>query len=127
MTSADAPALVLVNLGTPDSPTTRDVRRYLREFLSDRRVIEMPNALWRPILEGIILRLRPAKSAAKYRSIWRPEGSPLLHYTRRQAELLGAELGVRVVPAMRYGAPALGKVLDGLMADGHRRIALLPA
>lgn len=127
MTSADAPALVLVNLGTPDSPTTRDVRRYLREFLSDRRVIEMPNALWRPILEGIILRLRPAKSAAKYRSIWRPEGSPLLHYTRRQAELLGAELGVRVVPAMRYGAPALGEVLDGLMADGHRRIALLPA
>ncbi len=127
MTSPDEPALVLVNLGTPAAPTTPEVRRYLREFLTDPRVIEMPKALWRPILEGIVLRVRPASSAAKYRTVWLKEGSPLLHYTSRQAELVEAETGVRTVPAMRYGAPALGDVLDGLTAEGRRRIAILPA
>lgn len=127
MISADAPALVLVNLGTPDSPRTKDVRRYLREFLLDPRVIEMPKALWRPILEGIILRFRPAASAEKYRSVWMPEGSPLLYYTRRQAHLLQECLKIRVAPAMRYGSPGLTDVLDELMKEGHRKIAILPA
>lgn len=121
------PALVLANLGTPETPTTPDVRRYLREFLSDPRIIEMPKALWRPILEGIVLRVRPARSAAKYRTVWLEEGSPLLHYTRVQAAALEERLGVRVVPAMRYGVPGLARVLDGLMAAGHRRIGVLAA
>lgn len=123
----DAPVLVLTNLGTPKSPTTKDVRRYLREFLSDKRVIEMPGIAWKPILEGVILRVRPAQSAAKYRSVWLKEGSPLLHYTTRQAELLSERLGVRVLPAMRYGEPSLPAVLDRLMAEGHRRIGVLSA
>lgn len=124
---ADEPALILVNLGTPKSPKTKDVRRYLREFLMDPRVVELPRLLWRPILEGIILRVRPRASAAKYATVWMPQGSPLGHYTKRQADLLQAELGVRVVPAMRYGEPALGDVLDELSARGAGRIAVLPA
>lgn len=125
--SADTPVLLLTNLGTPKTPTTKDVRRYLREFLSDQRIIEMPRFVWKPILEGIILRVRPAQSAEKYRSVWLEEGSPLLHYTTQQAKLLTDRLGIRVVPAMRYGEPALGDVLDELMAAGHRRIGILSA
>lgn len=125
--ASEEPVLVLANLGTPKSPTTKEVRRYLREFLSDRRVIEMPRLVWKPILEGIILRVRPSQSAAKYRSVWLEEGSPLLHYTTRQAELLTERLGVRVLPAMRYGEPALATVLDRLMEEGHRRIGVLSA
>lgn len=127
MRHSDAPALVLANLGTPKTPTTADVRTYLREFLSDSRVIEMPKAVWRPILEGVILRVRPAQSAAKYRTVWLDEGSPLLHYTTRQAELLSEQLGMKVVPAMRYGQPSLGSVLDDLMTQGYRKIAILSA
>ena len=127
MRHSDAPALVLANLGTPKTPTTADVRTYLREFLSDPRVIEMPKAVWRPILEGVILRVRPAQSAAKYRTVWLDEGSPLLHYTTRQAELLSEQLGLKVVPAMRYGQPSLGSVLDDLMTRGYRKIAILSA
>lgn len=120
-------ALVLVNLGTPNSPTEKDVRTYLREFLMDPRIIEMPKVLWWPILEGIILRVRPKRSAALYRKVWMDEGSPLLHYTKVQAQLLASELGVKVVPAMRYGQPALGDVLDELMAEGYRDIGVIPA
>jgi len=122
------PALVLVNLGTPTAPEPGPVRAFLREFLSDRRVIEMSPLLWKPILEGIILRVRPREVAAKYRSIWMEEGSPLMHYTREQARRLSERLpGVRVEVAMRYGQPSIGSVLDRLHAEGVRRVAILPA
>jgi protoheme ferro-lyase len=109
-------AVVLVNLGTPDAPTTGALRRYLKEFLSDPRVVEIPRALWWLILRGIILPLRPAKSAAKYRMIWSDEGSPLKVHTEKQALLLRGALGERghqlqVVHAMRYAQPALPAVL----------------
>jgi len=108
----------MVNLGTPDSPTTADVRRYLRTFLMDRRVVDLPAALWRPILELIILRVRPAKSAAKYASIWTPDGSPLLVHSRRQRDGLQARLAdvADVRLAMLIGQPSLMDVLDQLLA-----------
>ena len=125
-------AVVLCNLGTPDAPTTTAVRRYLAEFLSDPRVVEIPAAVWKPILHGIVLRTRPAQSAAKYRTVWTEQGSPLLVWTVRQAELLQQWLqargqSVRVLPAMRYGQPALTGVLDQLKAEGVERILVLPA
>ena len=88
-------AVLLCNLGTPDEPTAKAVRRYLAEFLSDQRVVEIPRLLWLLILHGIILRVRPAKSAAKYASIWTPEGSPLKVWTEKQAKLLQGWLGQR--------------------------------
>ena len=95
--------ILLVNLGTPAAPTPAAVRDYLAEFLGDPRVVELPRWLWLPVLHGIILRTRPAKSAAKYASIWTPEGSPLAVHTIRQTELLRARLPkLRVEYAMRY-------------------------
>ena len=85
-------AVLYCNLGTPDEPTAPALRRYLAEFLSDQRVVEIPRLLWLAILHGIILRIRPKKSAAKYASIWMPEGSPLKVWTERQSRLLGREL-----------------------------------
>ncbi|MCG2586331.1 ferrochelatase [Massilia sp. TS11] len=126
-------AVVLVNLGTPDAPTRSAVRRYLKQFLSDPRVVEIPRAVWWCILNGIILPFRSGKSAAKYASIWTNEGSPLKVYSERQVSLLRralAERGhntVRVELAMRYGAPGLPEVLDRLKAEGVDRILLLPA
>src|SRR3954471_3669231 len=104
--------VLLINLGTPDAPTTSAVRRYLRQFLSDPRVVEIPRAVWWFILNGIILPLRSGKSAAKYASIWTKEGSPLKVYTEKQAILLRGYLGerghdVQVDYAMRYGNPSL--------------------
>ena len=127
-------AVVLVNLGTPDAPTAPALRRYLREFLSDTRVVEIPRALWWLILHGVILRVRPAKSAAKYAGIWLPEGSPLAVWTAKQAKLLQGFLGERghrppdllVRHAMRYGKPSIASVLDGLKADNVTRILVLP-
>ncbi|MBK9361854.1 MAG: ferrochelatase [Rubrivivax sp.] len=124
-------AVLLVNLGTPDEPTAPALRRYLAEFLSDPRVVEIPRLLWLPILHGIILRVRPAKSAAKYRSIWTPEGSPLAVWTRRQAAALAQALAARghhleVRHAMRYGQPALATVMDELRAAGATRVLVLP-
>ena len=124
-------AVLLVNLGTPDAPTAAAVRRYLAEFLSDPRVVEIPRLAWWPILHGVILRVRPAKSAAKYATIWTPEGSPLLHWTRRQATLLAGYLGERGYPvpvqvAMRYGQPSVAQALDALRTDGATRILVLP-
>jgi len=125
-------AILFVNLGTPEAATADAVRRYLAEFLSDRRVVEIPAALWKPLLHGVILRTRPRKSAAKYATVWRPEGSPLLHWTRTQARLLEqrlASLGhtVPVRPAMRYGQPSVPAVLDELQRAGSTRILVLPA
>src|SRR3954468_10035344 len=109
---ASATAILLCNLGTPDEPTPAAVRRYLREFLSDPRVVEIPRVAWLPLLYGLVLPLRSAQSAAKYRKIWTPEGSPLKVWTERQAKRLQGWLGeqghrVRVAYAMRYGAPAI--------------------
>ena len=127
--TGERPALILANLGTPAAPTPRAVRSFLREFLSDRRIVEMHPLLWRPVLEGIILRVRPRASAAKYATIWRPgeetsrSGSPLMHYSERQGELLQQELGesVQVRIAMRYGQPALRHVMGELMEAGTIR------
>lgn len=128
---ADHPAIppakigvLLINLGTPDAPDAKAVRRYLAEFLSDRRVVELPAIAWKPILHGIILRTRPKKSAHAYAQVWSEEGSPLAAITRRQAVALQARLGESVIIefAMRYGNPGIAAVLDGLIAKGCTRI-----
>jgi ferrochelatase len=124
--------ILLCNLGTPDAPTAAAVRRYLREFLSDPRVVEIPRALWLPLLYGVILPLRSGKSAAKYASVWSAEGSPLAVHTARQAARLQESLilqghDVRVRHAMRYGNPSMASQLDALKADGCDRILVLPA
>jgi protoporphyrin/coproporphyrin ferrochelatase len=129
--SAARVALLLVNLGTPDAPTAPALRRYLAEFLSDPRVVEIPRLAWWPILHGIILRTRPARSAAKYATVWTDEGSPLAVWTTRQAGALQARLtaaghDVRVRPAMRYGQPSIPSVLDALRAEGATRVLVLP-
>ena len=129
---APATAVLLVNLGTPDEPTPAAVRRYLREFLGDPQVVEIPRAVWLPVLHGLILPLRSARSAAKYRTIWMPEGSPLKVWTERQAKLLQGWLGeaghrVQVRFAMRYGQPSVASQLDALKAGGATRILVLPA
>jgi ferrochelatase len=126
-------AVVLVNLGTPDAPTRKAVKRYLKEFLSDPRVVEIPRLVWWFILNLIILPFRSGKSAAKYATIWTREGSPLKVHTQAQANLLRAHLAERghanltVAMAMRYGSPSLPEVLDSLKANGVDRIAILPA
>lgn len=124
--------IVLINLGTPDAPTPKAVRRYLAEFLSDPRVVEIPPLVWKPILYGLILPFRPRASAAKYAVVWRDDGSPLRIYTQRQAQLLQGLLGERlrqplmVRYAMRYGTPAIGDVLRELQAAGCERMLVLP-
>ena len=125
-------AILLCNLGTPDAPTPAAVRRYLAEFLSDRRVVEIPRLVWILILHGIILRFRPAKSAAKYASIWSAEGSPLKVWTEKQAKLLQGWLGqrnqmVKVRWAMRYGSTSIASQLDAMKADGVTRVLILTA
>jgi protoporphyrin/coproporphyrin ferrochelatase len=125
-------AVLFCNLGTPDAPTATAVRRFLGEFLSDQRVVEIPKPLWWLILNGIILRVRPAKSAAKYASIWRPEGSPLKYWTEKQALLLQGFLAQRglmaqVRYAMRYGATSIPSQIDLLKQQGVERILVLPA
>lgn len=120
--------VLLVNLGTPTAPTPAAVRTYLAEFLSDRRVVEIPKLLWWPILHGIILTVRPKKSAHAYQQVWTPEGSPLAAITMRQAQALADRLGdaVKVDWAMRYGQPAIPVQLQKLMAAGCERIVLAP-
>lgn len=126
-------AIVLVNLGTPDEPSRKAVRRYLKQFLSDPRVVEIPSKVWWFILNFFILPFRSGKSAAKYRTIWTREGSPLKVHTAKQAALLGKQLAerehenVKVVMAMRYGSPSLPEVLDQLKAEHVERIVVLPA
>ncbi|MBW8847278.1 MAG: ferrochelatase [Burkholderiales bacterium] len=125
-------AVLLCNLGTPDAPTAPALRRYLAQFLADPRVVEIPRLVWLLILHGVILRVRPAKSATKYATVWTPEGSPLKVWTEKQAKLLQGYLGerglrVRVVMAMRYGQPAIAATLDALKREGVRRVLVLPA
>ena len=120
--------VLLVNLGTPDTPEPGAVKRYLAEFLSDRRVVEIPPIAWQPILRGIILNTRPRKSAHAYRQVWTDEGSPLAAITARQSEALQARLGdqMQVAWAMRYGRPAIGEELQRLKDAGCDRILLAP-
>jgi ferrochelatase len=125
-------AVLLCNLGTPDAPTAPAVRRYLAEFLGDHRVVEIPRLVWMAILHGIILRVRPAKSAAKYASIWTDEGSPLKIWTNKQTlalqEVFNAHgEAVTVRYAMRYGNPSITSQLDTLKAEGFTRVLILPA
>ena len=130
--TAPKTAVVLVNLGTPEAPTAAALRPYLKQFLSDRRVVEIPQALWWLILHGIILPLRAGKSAAKYATIWTKDGSPLKVHTEKQAKLLQGTLGQRghqlqVAYAISYGNPSVPAVLDKLKADGCEQILILPA
>ena len=120
--------VLLVNLGTPDAPTPKAVRRYLREFLSDPRVVEIPKPVWWPILNGIVLTTRPRKSALAYGQVWGPDGSPLAAITQAQAEALQVRLGdaARVGWAMRYGNPALGAEVRKLKDQGCDRILIVP-
>jgi ferrochelatase len=124
--------VLLVNLGTPEAPTPRAVRRYLAEFLSDPRVIEMPRALWWLVLHGVILRIRPRRSAHAYAKIWSSEGSPLLVESRRLADALAGRLAeahgdrVRVELGMTYGSPSIADALERLRRDGVRRLLVLP-
>jgi protoporphyrin/coproporphyrin ferrochelatase len=124
-------AVLLINLGTPDDATPKDVSRYLAEFLSDPRVVELPQWLWQPILHGIVLPLRSRASAKKYQSVWMPGGSPLRVYTERQAYALRSWLHERgqdvlVDYAMRYGSPSIADALSLLQANGAKRIILMP-
>jgi ferrochelatase len=126
-------AVLLVNLGTPEAPTAPALRRYLKQFLWDPRVVEIPRPVWWLILNGIILNTRPAKSAAKYAKIWMADGSPLKVHTERQAKLLKGWLGeagspeLEVAWAMRYGQPSIASVLDRFKQDGVERVLVVPA
>jgi protoporphyrin/coproporphyrin ferrochelatase len=120
--------VLLVNLGTPDAPTTSAVKRYLKQFLSDRRVVEIPPLLWQPILRGIILNTRPQKSAKAYAKVWTEKGSPLAFFTAGQAEALQARMeGIADVRyAMRYGNPSAADQLAAMKAAGCNRILIAP-
>ncbi len=120
--------VLLTNLGTPDAPDAGAVRRYLAEFLSDPRVVEIPRIAWKPILHGIILRTRPRKSAEAYNQVWTNEGSPLAAIARRQAHDLQKRLGsrARVDYAMRYGNPGIGAAIEKMVAHGCTRILAAP-
>ncbi len=123
--------VLLIQLGTPDAPEPGAVRRYLKQFLSDQRVVEIPRLAWWPILNGIILTTRPRKSAAKYAQIWTEDGSPLAVYTARQAKMLRGFLGERgldleVAYAMRYGSPSIPQALRELRERNVTRLLVLP-
>jgi ferrochelatase len=120
--------VLLVNLGTPDAPTTSAVKRYLKQFLSDRRVVEIPPLVWQPILRGIILNTRPQKSAKAYAKVWTEKGSPLAFFTAGQAEALQACMeGIADVRyAMRYGNPSVADQLAAMKAAGCNRILIAP-
>ena len=127
MTDTSPTALLIVNLGTPEAPTPRAVRRYLAEFLHDHRVVQLTRWLWCPLLHFIILPLRGPKAAAKYASIWMPEGSPLAVHTRRLAGAVQDRLpGWRVQEAMRYGEPSIGSRLQAWRAEGVQKVVVLP-
>jgi ferrochelatase len=120
--------VILVNLGTPDAAEPGAVRRYLAEFLSDKRVVEIPSVVWQPILRGVILPTRPARSAHAYKQVWRDDGSPLAAITRAQAKALEGAFGENVIVeyAMRYGRPAIAERIAALKDEGCERILLAP-
>jgi len=124
--------ILICNLGTPEAPNAKAVRRFLAEFLSDVRVVELPRTLWLPILHGIVLRLRPRRSAAAYAKIWREDGSPLMAISKRQGAAIGRAMEVQlsgrteVVVAMRYGQPSIASGLRKLRDSNARKILILP-
>ena len=120
--------VLLINLGTPNAPEPGAVRLYLKEFLSDPRVVELPRLVWQPILRGIVLTTRPRRSAHAYRQVWTEQGSPLAAITARQAKALTGAFGARVLVdhAMRYGRPAIAERIEALKAAGCTRILLAP-
>lgn len=121
--------VLLVNLGSPDDTSVPAVRRYLAEFLSDKRVIDLPRWFWLPLLYGVILRTRPQKTAAAYRSIWTENGSPLIYITQRQTELLRqrfAAEGITIRYAMRYGNPSMQDVITEIIADDCEQLLVFP-
>jgi ferrochelatase len=120
--------VLLINLGTPNAPEPSSVRLYLKEFLSDPRVVEIPQLVWQPILRGLILRSRPKRSAHAYRQVWTDEGSPLAAITARQAQALAGSWGDGVIVdhAMRYGRPAISEKIDALKGLGCERILIAP-
>ncbi len=120
--------ILVTNLGTPQAPEKGALRTYLKQFLSDPRVVEVPRALWWIILNGVILNIRPKRSAAAYRTVWTGEGSPLLLHTRDQAQALAGRFGEEAVVdfAMRYGEPAIPDVLQGMLDRGVRKLLVLP-
>lgn len=128
----ESTGLLITNLGSPEAPTAPALRRYLAEFLGDPRVVEIPRPVWWLVLHGIILNVRPPKSAKLYAKVWTPQGSPLLSIARRQADLLDAELGRRLDPpvhvalGMRYGTPSIRGALESLRDRGCTRILVLP-
>ncbi|MCC2608145.1 ferrochelatase [Planctobacterium marinum] len=128
----DKTGVLITNLGTPEAPTRQALRPYLKEFLSDPRVVEVPRLIWWCILNLVILNFRPARSARAYKTVWTEQGSPLMVHTQNQAAALQQQLkaqygdGVVVDFAMRYGKPAIGDVLDSMMQQGVRKLVILP-
>lgn len=122
----DKPGVLLVNLGTPDAPTTPAVKRYLKQFLSDPRVVDTPRWLWWPLLNGAILPIRSPRVSKLYASVWMDEGSPLMVYSKRQRDALAARVEMPVELGMSYGNPSLESALDSLMAQGVNRLIVLP-
>ncbi|HFN1122934.1 TPA: ferrochelatase [Klebsiella pneumoniae] len=119
--------ILLANLGTPDAPTPGAVKRYLRQFLSDKRVVDTSRLLWWPLLRGVILPIRSARVAKLYQSVWMEEGSPLMVYSRRQQQALAARLpDTPVALGMSYGSPSLASAVDDLLAQGMEHIVVLP-
>lgn len=131
-TQQDKVGLLITNLGTPDAPTTKAVRRYLKEFLSDPRVVEMPRLLWWFMLNGVILNIRPSRSAKAYKKVWTEEGSPLAVHTEKQARLLHEKLkqtwgdNILVEHGMRYGSPSIESALQKLIEQGARKLLVMP-
>ena len=129
---SESTGVLLINLGTPQEPTKSSVRRFLKQFLSDGRVIEIPKLVWLPILYAFILPRRPEASARNYKKVWMDEGSPLMHYSVRQQKLLQKEMEFRfngpvhIELAMRYGAPDIETGIDKLQEKGVRRVLILP-
>ena len=122
----DKPGVLLVNLGTPDAPTTPAVKRYLKQFLSDKRVVDSPRWLWWPILNLGILPIRSPRVAKLYASVWMDDGSPLLVFSKRQRDALAARLDMPVELGMSYGNPSLKSAIDSLMQQGVTRLIVLP-
>lgn len=122
----DKPGVLLVNLGTPDAPTTAAVKRYLKQFLSDPRVVDTPRWLWWPILNGIVLPFRSPRVSKLYASVWMDGGSPLMVYSQQQREAFAARVDMPVELGMSYGNPSLQSAVDRLMAQGVTRMIVLP-
>ena len=119
-------AIILANLGTPDAPDTPSLRKYLAQFLKDQRIVEIPRIAWWPILYGVILTTRPAKSAKLYKNIWTEDGSPLLTGTVNLASQLAKTSGEHVVAAMRYGSPSIDQVVKSLIDEGYEKLEIIP-